>query len=255
MSVEIQERGGEPIVVDMYDGQDDGRLHIHLSSRWTLARVNSWSLREGIGNQVLPADDAMGKDYHYIIDQSCDLMAYIEVGTSRLFEHFYHWDGYRIEEPNKETFMARWRVSHPVHFGDIRSVVARAMETTEHEDIKQHWSLCRRGLIWMDQETPEFEPALHYVMDYLDRFLEREAMAPLQGTRSQQQWARKVRLRVIQRLGLLHDDHTDMRARIDCKFARLSARSIPESGTWIGVSDTIKAQPTHETVAWLLSGW
>ncbi len=256
MGEEIREYGGQTFVTSAMNSEHEpGKLHVYLGSRWTLERVDGWSLRDGLRGEVLAADHGSGSEYHYVIDQSCDLTCYISIGESRVFENFHHWDGARAEKVDEELFLARWRQKHPVTFGDVRSVVAQAMETTEHEAMMARWRLCRRGLIWMDQETPEFEAALGYVMDYLDRFLEREPMAKLEGTKSQQQWAKKLRLRAIQRLGLLHDDHTDPRARIDCKFARLSARTISESSHWISVSDRIQKASSHDTMAWLLSGW
>ncbi len=233
----------------------DTMLKLHAAPRYSVAQITGLDLEQGVTSELLAADHGQSAEYTYEFSRPVLLSIFIDLGTSKLFEQFYRWTGKdsHPEELGRKEMLQAVLSQHPIRFGDIRSMVATASAMTEASVACETWKKCRNGLLLMDEDHPEFEISLNYVMDYLEKFMETLPMVKLQGTDSQKRWAKKLRLRTIQRLGLLHQDHDDIRVQIDTQFSKLIARSMSQSNHWIAANEIIQKDPIEELMSWLLS--
>lgn len=229
-------------------------LIIETASRYSVARVTSYDLLDGAHYELLAANQAVGKRYTYELSQRCILSTYIDLGSDKIFQKWYGYDGDGAYQRLEHDALLEVLADHfPLDFSDMRSLVQRAFETTDTTLARALWRRCHDGVKMFSTTRPDYTPALHYVRDHIERYIEREPMAELQGTTDQKRWAKKIRLRAIQRLGLLATQHADdLPTQIDCLLGKLAARTFHDSQHWIAANQIIQSAPAEETLHWLL---
>lgn len=230
-------------------------LHIETASRYAVACITSYDLLDGAHYELLAANEAVGKLYTYELAHQGIFSTYIDLGSDKIFQKWYAYDGARSwHRLEGEALLEALAAHFPLTFSDIRSIVQRAFETTQVPQARALWSRCRDATKMLTSKRPDFHlPALHYTRDHLERYIEREPMVDLQGTTDQNRWARKLRLRAIQRLGLMASQRgDDLDLQIDALFGKLAARTFHDSQHWIAANQLIQSGSAEETLAWLL---
>ena len=158
-----------------------------------------------------------------------------------------------IEAIDEEDARRRLMGRHPLQFGDLRAAIVSAMVCTDPEAARSLWSRCWHALAWWPEDHPQRLIAASYLSDHLERWLEREPMVALLGTASQRQWAKRIRLRVLQRVGLEQRDRHEAIDRLECQLAKLVTRTHPHSVSFIGLQRDVPNASGDELIVTLLA--
>ena len=91
-----------------------------------------------------------------------------------------------------------------------------------------------------------------YLADFLDRALQQISQPRLLGTPRQAKWAKDLRIRALQKLGLLGREAESSIEVSAILCAQIVARTQDDAGFWIGLRDQIMGGETRELLALML---
>ena len=231
--------------------QDEGlTLYVLLAHR--VSRITGWSLTDGWIEEALAGQEVKGEQQISGLNAGNYRVQDVRGGYG-ILDRYFSWDGERLHWPTRLDLERFYQERGAVQFGDVRSAVALAMQETSRTHAgarraQMQWARVGFGVSLLRDELQR-EAARGYVCDHLDRFMEREPWVQLIGSEAQITWAKKLRLKTVQRIGLeqQHDTSSPLQARL----ARLYARTMEDAKMWIDLSKALEAQPTQEVSALL----
>lgn len=224
---------------------DSSCAQVRVQPHQRLYRVTGWHPSQGLLEQeVQLMPDASGLraallpqdgDYHVLDPTSLHHMLdrYFRVSAGQLTLSGY--------DQMLREHQARTRIS----FGDVRAAVAQALQQPCDDvlggrALRQSWREATKTLQAI-ADPQQQEIASHYMADHLDRLGERVLFPALSGTPRQASWAKKLRLRAMQRVGVLGQQTQEPVVMVKIMCARLFAKTRYEAGYWIEGRDQIQS--------------
>lgn len=217
-------------------------VHVTLMGRHRVARITGWGPARGFERSPIERTRVDFGEYHVALDGSGDFIVEYPMSAYGNRDRYFRItsDG-DVEIMTKHALEREWRASARVGFGELRSEVARAAQLASGAiddggaSARAAWSAALVVLDHLDHPG-ERQAGVEYLRDHATRALESQPMARLDGTGSQSRWAKKIRLRCLQRLGVAteSDETTQATMSMRCLVAKLIARTHTASGYWIG---------------------
>ncbi len=238
-----------------FEETDEDGVHVIMKRRHRLVRLVEWTPLDGVVTE--PIDAPLGEDDLRHADLVPPHGMYrLEDPRALSGAHNHTFavseDGIHTASADAITDLLKQRAS--VTFGDVRSLVAQASDARLLEDRAEELVGLWRGVlrtIHHLRSEGEQHMASEYTIDHLDKFLERMGLVDLHGTPRQRKWAKDLRLRTLQRLGLLTRDAADGIAACAAMVAEVRARTLPHAADWIEARQIIYDEPPASLTRWL----
>ncbi len=235
---------------------DATRIQVRLQSHQRLFRVKGWSPAEGLIEEPLELSHEIPGMRSAILPGSGDYHLSDPLHIHRQSDRYFRIDGEELSLGSRDAVELHYKTSAQVTFGDLRSAVADAQQVTAREGsslraVRKSWLGTLKTLEHMEDPRGQ-QAGADYLADFLDRALQQLPQPKLIGSPRQTKWAKDLRLRAIQKMGLLGREVESPEEFCAVLCAQLLARTESDSGYWIGLRDLIMGGDMRELLEAML---
>lgn len=235
---------------------DATRIQVRLQSHQRLFQVKGWSPSEGLLEEPIELSHEIPGMRSAILPGSGDYHLSDPLHIHRQSDRYFRIDGEELSLGSRDAVEHHYKENAVVTFGDLRSAVARAQQVSGGDDVRlrtmrESWLGALKTLEHMEDPRGQ-QAGADYLADFLDRALQQVPQPRLIGSAKQTKWAKDLRLRAIQKMGLLGREVESREEFCAVLCAQLLARTQDDAGYWIGLRDLIMGGDMRELLAAML---